>query len=72
MIKYCCYYCQGFRKDTCKEPICYNAFGHPQTPQEGKWFCEMYEGGECGETITHNGKMAEAHKDCWVESDIKL
>lgn len=69
MIKYCCYYCQSFREGTCKEPICYNALGHPQSPKEGKWFCEMYEGGECGETITNNGKMVEAHKDCWVESD---
>ena len=65
MIKYCCYYCQKFKEDTCKEPICYNAHAHPDSVKEGKWFCQQYEGSECGETITNNGKMGESHKDCW-------
>ena len=65
MIDYCCYYCKKFRDDTCDKPICYNAYGHPETKQEGKWYCEPNEGKECPETITNNGRMVDAHKECW-------
>ena len=65
MINYCCYYCKKFRDNTCQEPKCYNAYAHPSSLKEGKWYCLVYEGNECGETITNNGKMAEAHKNCW-------
>ena len=72
MIKYCCFYCQKLGDNVCKEPICYNAFAYPKWKIEGEWYCNQYEGKECGETITNDGKMAEVHKDCWVESDIEL
>ena len=65
MIKYCCYYCGKFADDTCEKLKCYNAYAHPQDIKEGKWYCQQYEDSECGETITNNGSMAEAHKDCW-------
>ena len=72
MIKSCCFYCQKFKDDVCKDPICYNAFARPIVMikgklKEDKWYCQQYEGGECGETITNGGKMNEAHKECWSE-----
>jgi len=70
MIKYCCYYCGKFANDTCEQPKCYNAYAHPQDVEEGKWYCQPYEGGECGETITNNGPMAEEHKDCWTSTSF--
>ena len=65
MIRFCCYYCKGFREDTCEKPQCYNAFAHPKDIKEGKWYCSPNEGGECPETITNDGKMTDAHKECW-------
>jgi len=69
MIKYCCYYCKKFRNDTCVNPICYNAYAHPNSIKEGQWYCRQYEGGMCGETTTGNGKMAEAHMGCFEASN---
>ncbi len=67
MIKYCCYYCAKFRDDTCKNPICYNAFAHTNH----NWFCYPYENKTCGETITNDGLMRETHKKCWVDYLIR-
>ena len=65
MIQHCCYYCKKFIEDTCKKPICYNAYAHPSDIKEGNWYCQQYEGSECGETVANDDSMAEANKECW-------
>jgi len=58
MIKYCCYYCKHLKSDKCVK--CYPALGG----KEYIIYCQVKDG-ECDETITNNGKMADAHKECW-------
>ena len=75
MINYCCYYCQRFRSDTCRDDnnenrICYNALTHPQSKREGDWFCKQYENKECGETITGDGLIKEVNSKCWEQLGI--